>query len=258
MSRVWINKTTRLLLVFAAMGLLVAAKKKKDELKDKDLQIWDSTKASGFDGDDITQMVRVEEIIEPPSEYRYAAFGKTDPFTPPHQSFAESAAATNFEIPVVSPLQQSIDSLEVRGIWELSSGERRALIVTPDKQGIVAKVGDPIGLSGKILKIFDNKLSTRQYTIREDGSREFEDRFLWLGLPEESEQKKKIILTPGKDPMMDVDGKLVPLITKDGAAPSSGGINSLQMISPATSSKSLPQLNQPTSNPMLQRSGGMP
>ncbi|MFW7380390.1 MAG: pilus assembly protein PilP [Oligoflexus sp.] len=156
---------------------------------------------------DVTGSVRIDEILEPSGDYRYSSFGKPDPFQKPSlesaspvRSTAENNAIINgSEIPIVSPLQAyPLDELEVKGVWVLRGGETRAIIMTPKKEGIVVKVGDPIA-AGKILSIKRNQLLVRQYRLREDGVREFEDLELSFGNVKE-QQRGIIRLDPGKDP----------------------------------------------------------
>lgn len=160
-------------------------------------------------GTDVTDSVRIEEIIEPPTDYRYSAFGKPDPFKRPSLELTGNVSpaalttgvdeVTASEIPMVSPLQAyPLEELEVKGVWVLRGGETRAIVMTPKKEGIVVKVGDPIA-AGKVLSINRQSLIVRQYRIREDGVREFED--LELAIGNQQEKRRGIIkLSPGKDP----------------------------------------------------------
>ena len=90
---------------------------------------------------EISGGMRVEDIVEPPSDYRYAAFGRPDPFLPPMVTQQELARATTggapgvvdpLEIPIIIPLQRfALSDLNLIGIWQLSSGECKAMIMTP-------------------------------------------------------------------------------------------------------------------------------
>ncbi len=194
-----------------------------DDMSMKD--IWDSASSEPAVGSDTSGLTGAEEILNPAEEYHYAAFGRSDPFVrPTYVPAANPGLATgqagdtaggDLEIPLVSALQVSLNLLRVRGIWEISGGERKALIAVSGgsaaMQGLVAKVGDPIGLSGKIISIDANSVVTRQYKIRADGSREFEDVVLRLG-PEiaanaagADARKGKIILSPGRDPQLQLE-----------------------------------------------------
>jgi len=168
-------------------------------------QSWESTQRPT--GSDVTDSIRIDEIIEPSGEYRYSSFGKPDPFQQPTVQQTSSISrvenrngeVSGSEIPMVSPLQAyPLDELEVKGVWVLKGGETRAIIMTPKKEGIVVKVGDPIA-AGKILSIKRTQLKVRQYRIREDGVREFEDLEMNFGIGQD--QPKGIIrLNPGKEP----------------------------------------------------------
>lgn len=217
--------------------------------------LWESTPSDGAaaEGEDQTALSGTEEILNPPDEYHYAAFGKPDPFVKPIAPPPESVRTTrdgdteqsndpnkpkdSYEIPLVSALQVSLNLLRVKGIWEVGGGERKALIgvigssPTSALQGLITKVGDPIGLSGKIIKIEENAVITRQYRLREDGSREFEDIALTLGttIPgnnanaPEKQRKGKVILNPGKSPVVKFDDEpLVPAPVSNPTTPATG------------------------------------
>jgi len=167
---------------------------------------WDSTPEFS-QGNDITDAVIVEDIIVPNGEYRYASFGKPDPFSPPQ--FKEKAVSQSEEIPILSPLQVSLDRLNVSGVWELDDGTKHALIQTEDGQGIITTVGDPIGPSGKVTDITDQGVYTRQYKFRNDGSREFSDVMLKFGYQKNGESApKEEVITKG----VELDNKSTPAI----------------------------------------------
>lgn len=158
---------------------------------------------------DVTKSVTIEEIVEPTMDYRYSPFGKPDPFLRPtiRQTIAETSqnksgqkkVLAGTEIPMVSPLQgYPLDELEVKGVWVLQDGSTRAVVMTPKKEGIVVKPGDPIA-AGKILSIARNKMMVRQYRLREDGVREFEDTELSIGLSADKD-RGVIKFEPGKKP----------------------------------------------------------
>jgi len=161
--------------------------------------------------------VRVEDIVEPPSDYRYAAFSKADPFVPPMVTKREpkaiaAAAPANpdaLEIPIISPLQRyALSELNVIGIWQLSSGERKAMIMTPQGggggggssagQGIIVKVSDAIGnRGGKIQSIGDDFISAREFLLAPDGTRQYEDKLIYMGGGIQDDSSGKIRFTPG-------------------------------------------------------------
>jgi hypothetical protein len=167
--------------------------------------VWDS--AGDFEdpsiaGVDVSTWFELENVSDPVGIYRYSSFGKADPFVAPiEQSIPESQ--TSLEIPIVSPLQVGIGTLKVVGLWSLEDGTRRALVLTQAGQGIIAKVGDPIGLSGKILDITPSGIISRQYRLRSDGAREFSDTSIpFITSGESSEVEKKVVLNPGKEPVV--------------------------------------------------------
>ncbi len=214
---------------------------------------WDSARDTQS-GEDLSGVVRVEDIVEPPAEYHYAAFGRPDPFQPPSAQLTQQmrqarGGELQYGIPVVNSLQVPLDQLTVRGIWQLSNGERRALvIVLPQdllnagangrggftqrplggrgnaageaEEGVVAKVGDPIGPSGKILEILSDRVVTRQYKLQRDGVRAFDDISLFLGGPDAVQRldaDKTYVLAPGKDPQLDVRSSSAEFMQKFGA-----------------------------------------
>lgn len=205
-----------------------------NESLDEQVEKWDSAKARY---NPHATPVTIENIVEPTGEYRYASFGKPNPFMPPLK-FTEdslgvdgdmspasdlataaitsavniptvtapatdkagvSASGKPHEIPVVSTLQKyPLGNLELKGVWQLDTGEKRAIVMTPNKEGIIVKVSDPIS-AGKILEINRDHLVVRQYRLREDGVREFSDHNLYLGDATRRE-KTFVRLIPGKDP----------------------------------------------------------
>ncbi len=172
---------------------------------------WDSNPKQA-DGE-IKRSIRLKEIMEPSTEYNYASFGRPDPFLAPdfgstapnvaasNADQVQSAAPTGKDILITSPLQAyPLNSLSVKGVWQLAGGEVRAMVATPKGEGVIVKEGDPIS-SGKVLNISREKLTVRLYRLREDGVREYQDSVLTIGGPSDKGPKGTIKLEPGKDPM---------------------------------------------------------
>jgi Tfp pilus assembly protein PilP len=168
-------------------------------------ETWDSysdMQAGSVMGEDVSDGVRVEDIVEPPSDYRYAAFGKPDPFVPPLLSRDNSV--DSLEIPIVSPLQQySLSELSLVGIWQMPDGERKAMVLTVAKnkfpsQGIIVKNGDPIAnRGGKIIGIGEDYMTIREFSLTPDGTREFEDVQMFMGERQENAITGTITFAPG-------------------------------------------------------------
>ena len=98
---------------------------------------------------------------------------------------------------MISPLQRyPLEQLHVKGIWLLDDGTKKAIVMTPSQEGVIVKVGDPIS-AGKILDIKKNRIVVRQYKIRRDGAREYDDEDLYLG-PSSADRKQFISLKPGE------------------------------------------------------------
>jgi hypothetical protein len=163
---------------------------------------------------EVTKGIRVEDIVEPPSDYRYAAFGKPDPFVPPLLAADDIAAPEALEIPILSPLQRcglNDMATSLVGIWQMPSGERKAMIMVPNacyppttgngrnpNVGVVIRTGDPIGnRGGKVLGIGRDYLIVREFTLAPDGTRQYDDRQIYLGGQASEEPPAKLRFQPG-------------------------------------------------------------
>ena len=240
---------TMLLGVLGATAPLSAATAASQVPKIKAAADLESPNEASGDGDgpalaeDITKGIRIEDIIEPPTDYHYAAFGRPDPFMPPMVLDREGAGPNPLEIPIVSPLQRySLDQLRVVGIWRLASGDRKAMVLaqasrssepgrggtdsmtasSAASQGIIVKVGDPIGnRGGKVMSVADDYVTIREFSLSPDGSRQYEDRQLPMGARNADELPGKIIFTPGKKATaIKIDG--VGVSTDGGGSPAAG------------------------------------
>jgi Tfp pilus assembly protein PilP len=165
---------------------------------------WESTPTKSTV--DMGSSVKIREIVEPSGEYSYASFGRPDPFTAPAAlmdpgtNAGASVTPEGSEIKIISPLQRyPLTDLNVKGVWQLSSGETRAVILTPKGEGVVVKEGDPIS-SGKVLSIKREQLTVRLYRLRADGVREYEDVAMKIGATGQAAEGV-IKLEPGKDPV---------------------------------------------------------
>lgn len=152
---------------------------------------WDSA-AKKFDQYDpavsVTNGIRVEDIIEPSSEYQYSSNRKKNPFLPEikvtRRAVAQKELSPNdVEIPIINPLQSfAVSQLGVIGVWEGDDHVWKALIETPTNQGIETKLGDPAGNSGgRIMSITPESVVVREFSIRSDGTREYRDVPLYMG-----------------------------------------------------------------------------
>jgi Tfp pilus assembly protein PilP len=171
--------------------------------------VWDSyTDNMKSVAQEVTKGLRVEDVVEPPTEYHYAAFGKPDPFVAPMLALESvaSSSVSGLEVPIVSPLQRhEISALKLVGIWQLRSGERKALILTPSggegstDAGIIVRNGDSVGnRAGKILAIGDSFLTVREFRLAADGTRQYEDIQMLMGAKDPSATPGKIRFTPGQ------------------------------------------------------------
>lgn len=171
------------------------------------------------DAENISDKVRIEDIVEPVSDYHYASFDRLDPFLSPdfistvkaEVQGREGAAKDTvkkvlkeYEIPMVNILQNyRLEELVLKGIWKRGDNERRAIIMTPKKEGVIVKDGDPIS-AGKVIAIEKKRVTVRQYRLRKDGAREFSDKYMYLGKPIEK-VAGKVKLEPGKDPIFEIE-----------------------------------------------------
>lgn len=182
---------------------------------------WDSNKT---EINQTLDTVSIEELVEPPVDYHYSAFGRPNPFVKPDQMDGDmvkevpiapedpsirdqsnntksksKSKSRGAEIPVISPLQRyPLESLQVKGIWLLDGGLKKSLIMTPQREGVIVKVGDPIS-AGKVMDIHKDHVVVRQYRIRRDGAREYEDSELYLGTYK-ADERSFVKLKPGMDP----------------------------------------------------------
>ena len=172
---------------------------------------WDSA-AKKFDQYDpavnVSNGVRVEDIIEPSSEYQYSSGRKKNPFVPDikvarRATVQKELSPNDVEIPIINPLQSfTVNQLGVIGVWEGDDHVWKALIQTPTNQGIETKLGDPAGNSGgRIMSITPESVVVREFSVRTDGTREYRDVPLYMGSdnPQHSNGSigGRLILRPG-------------------------------------------------------------
>ena len=162
---------------------------------------------------DVSARSRFEEVAEDPSDFHYVGSEKSDPFLPPLITSPEGskvpgavlkAQPGSIEIPIVSPLQQyELNQLNVVGVWQLTTGERKAMILAPANgggagQGIIVKTGDPVGnRGGKITSIGEEYVNVREFMLAPDGSRRYLDQKMQMGKKEADDVPRKIRFTPG-------------------------------------------------------------
>ncbi len=172
---------------------------------------WKSRNESDEESEDSSI---IDEIIENTEDYSYAGFKRPDPFREPTMDemkkayliqearFKDAPEAlvdeNGREIPMVSPLQyHELHKLKLKGIWINAKGDPRAMILTPNNEGVIIKKGDPIS-AGKVLDIDQEKVLVRQYRVLVDGSRTYDDLGLYLNQPKEK-LGGTIVFEAGKD-----------------------------------------------------------
>lgn len=137
---------------------------------------------------DVTNGIRVKDIVQPSAEYHFASFGRPDPFLPQirlnrqEKQILKEGDPEFEEIQVTSILQNyPVADLLVVGIWNPQNAARKALVNAPSGEGVVVQIGDPIGMkAGKVIGITDTYLSVREFEIAFDGTRQFQDLKLWI------------------------------------------------------------------------------
>lgn len=202
---------------------------------DSDTDSWQST--DRLKEIEVSALVKIDEIMENSGDYHYAAFGAPNPFARPESIVSglankdtDEISINGVEIPMVSSLQRfAIDRLKLNGIWQLDNGERRALILTPENEGVIVKINDPIA-AGKVIAIEDKRLKTRQFSIRNDGVREYSEVDLYIE-GYKDKPSGKIVLEPGADARIQLNrreneterksGSLIPTLPafNDGSMP---------------------------------------
>ncbi|MFK7823515.1 MAG: pilus assembly protein PilP [Oligoflexales bacterium] len=164
---------------------------------------WESysqSPTSGNIGKEVTKDVNIKNIVSVSDDYTYASFGRPDPFVPP----LLSSHITQLEIPIVSLLQKyRLDELRVVGIWTLENNARKALMTSSNDEGVIVSIGDHAGnRGGKIIAIEPDVVKVREFTLAPDGTRQFNDRELWLG-DEMPEREEKLFIKSTNKPLDD-------------------------------------------------------
>lgn len=153
----------------------------------------------------VTEGVRIEDIVESESEYQYSSHGRGDPFVPPltieiKDEVAEDTGELLIETELQSVLQQfPLDSLKVVGIWR-TGNKSKALVTTPKDEGVVVETGDFMGYrGGTVLSITEDHLKVREFELLEDGTRLFKDSKIFLQ-GHKPVEKGKIVYKAGLEP----------------------------------------------------------
>ena len=157
----------------------------------------------------ISNDIIVEDILEPESGYRYSSFSKKDPFAYPRGEITRASEST-------SVLEEySVSSLRLIGIWWLSSGESKGLILTPESEGIVVTIGDSVGnKKGKVLEVGRNKLIIREYILSPDGTRQFSDLEMYLQDFDDTVPSKFKVIEKASSKDEDIRKELLDVIEK--------------------------------------------
>lgn len=150
------------------------------------------------------KVLSAEDIMEQSEPFRFSGKDKADPFIPPLgsiQSKKELKDLSADEIPIVSPLQYfALNQLVVTGVWQGADNQWKAMIETPDQQGVIVQSGDPIGSSGgHVANIGANGVKVRQYKLQRDGARIYSESVIGMApeIAEKPEAGGTIILKPG-------------------------------------------------------------
>ncbi|MBC62154.1 MAG: hypothetical protein CMP11_06815 [Zetaproteobacteria bacterium] len=145
--------------------------------------------------ENLSDIINIERVKNFHLKYNYSSEAKPDPFKPP----TSKEGKKSIKIQITSSLQKfDIEELKLVGIWNIGKNKNKALVMTPDEEGVICKVNDPIGKKGAVIhEITDNKISIRKFKLTKEGSRIYSDEYLILGGKEEEKNKDDIIvITP--------------------------------------------------------------
>ncbi len=175
-------------------------------------ETWESFRESDLTPsiEDISKGIKIEDIVEPPSEYHYAAFGKPDPFKPVTRRIKQNnalveAATESVEVPILSTLQLvDLRTVMVLGIWQGAEGMRKAMVTANSpavrNQSFVVKSGDPIGNRGGVIQSIEfDHIKVNEFEILRDGTRQVNKRELpfYLSVKIPPENLGSWIFNPG-------------------------------------------------------------
>jgi Tfp pilus assembly protein PilP len=182
-------------------------------------------------GIDITRDLNVEDITEPPIDFQFVSYGKDDPFLPMmtinedgsrksldslQSGKRKSAKIKDLESPIVNPLQKhDLSKLKVVGIWQGSTGERKALVMAPKNrdaqggaatEGIVVLKGTQMGNRfGVVVSIGPDRVNVREYVVLHDGKKHFKTTSKYLGDKEPKNKQEIQVLAAGEKEAKIVD-----------------------------------------------------
>jgi Tfp pilus assembly protein PilP len=157
--------------------------------------------AEGDIADNVTEGIRIEDIVQPQNEFHFSSFGKADPFVPPVTLDDITKQGEDIiEVELKSVLQKHpLLALKVAGVWQVGT-IRKALVTTPTNEGVVVEEGDPMGLrGGKVISVQDDHVVVREFDLVADGTRQFEDIKVYL-FGRKPKNNGKIVFKPGAEP----------------------------------------------------------
>jgi Tfp pilus assembly protein PilP len=207
-----VSPPTKKLALTETVNQVSAAGDLKNEAKPAEAKLdgepKESTDANRVVASEVSNGQTIDSITMHEQEYHYTSLSKDDPFLAPIFVDAPIVEATPEpvagkkppdaeEIPIVSPLQYyDVKELVATGIWVGRDGKFKAMIETPDQQGIPTKIHDPVGKNGgRIIDITNTGVIVREYRILQDGSQDYSDRI--IGMSKDTATPDKGILKPG-------------------------------------------------------------
>ena len=164
----------------------------KEKVKVDDTKLSGSTRESiKSSGTDVTELVEVKNAAAQ-EKYSYAGSTKPDPFVPPIVARSSQGETTAMK----SILQKHpVSELTLVGVY--GKKNMKALLMTPNNEGMVVEVGDTVGDQGaKVIEIGRNAIRTREFSTASDGTREFFDSELNLGGKEEDQTASTVDSSP--------------------------------------------------------------
>ncbi|MCY4444624.1 MAG: pilus assembly protein PilP [Proteobacteria bacterium] len=138
--------------------------------------------------DDVSSDFESSEIESSGYKYVFSLLGDDEPFTPAilveHleiEATTSTFESSTFGEPGIEELEKySLSAIKLAGVWK-SADIAKGLVVLPDGQGLVVKVGDKIGRhGGEIIEINNQELVVRKYTMGPENLRQVQDESILI------------------------------------------------------------------------------
>jgi len=231
MNTKFVIRLVAVIMIFAALNhshpiLAESTKSAKKTFKSPPKKSSDAAKVSSAKsvvGVDITKDLNIEEITEPSIDFQYVSYGKDDPFVPPMTLNEDGSSKSlhalgtgkktrrdidSLEIAIVNNLQKhELTKLKVVGIWQGSSGVRKALVMAPSakegangiaEEGVVVTKGTQMGnRGGKVVSIGPDRVIVEEFVLLHDGKKHYKPTSIYLG-GKPPKKVEKQVFDPGQ------------------------------------------------------------